>query len=269
MSDKPICFVIQPFCEPYLKRFNEIYKLAIEAAGCVAQRAGEAGSDIITKEIRDNIRKADVCFADISLDNPNVWYEVGFAHACGKQITMVCNTDVRKLSDLPFDVKTRHVIDYTDYVKNDENAREGLRSRISKDIVEKLKKSKSSPAIPSTTKNTATKKDAPVLEHDEKIMMYIILYDMESDRPMDIDLLKERCQSSFSDGSRALAIIGLKNKGMIEEKETTPHDFADYTIPMLKLTKKGKQWYSDNIESVKSYIKKIDDSEGYYDDVPF
>ena len=141
MSDKPTCFVIQPFCEPYHKRFNEIYKLAIEAAGCVAQRAGGAGSDIITQEIRDNIRNSDICFAEISLDNPNVWYEVGFAHACKKQITMVCNTDVRELGDLPFDVRNRNVIGYINSADTDKSVRKEFRNKISEDIVVKLKKS--------------------------------------------------------------------------------------------------------------------------------
>ena len=141
MSDKPTCFVIYPFCELYHKRFNEIYKPAIEDAGCVAQRAGEAGSDIITKEIRDNIRKSDICFADISLDNPNVWYEVGFAHACKKQITMVCNTDIRELNKLPFDVRIRKVIGYKNLVNTDKHNCKGFELEISENMVEKLKKS--------------------------------------------------------------------------------------------------------------------------------
>ena len=56
------------------------------------------------------IRRARICFADISEDNPNVWYEVGYAVACGKPIVFAA--DKRKRKRLPFDTQHRRVILY-------------------------------------------------------------------------------------------------------------------------------------------------------------
>jgi nucleoside 2-deoxyribosyltransferase len=58
--------------------------------------------------VEKNIRDADACLADISRENPNVWYEVGYAIASGKEIVLVCMEG----SKFPFDVRHRSIIVY-------------------------------------------------------------------------------------------------------------------------------------------------------------
>jgi len=107
------CFVIQPFDSgKYDKRFQDIYKPAIEAAGLEAYRVDYDPSVLIPIDsIEKGIQQATICLADISTDNPNVWYELGFAFASNKPVVMVCSHD-RPGGKYPFDIQHRSVIPY-------------------------------------------------------------------------------------------------------------------------------------------------------------
>src|SRR4051794_41173526 len=53
------------------------------------------------------IEVADIVIADMTGKNPNVFYEVGYAHAKGK-LTILLTSDA---TDIPFDLKhTRHIV---------------------------------------------------------------------------------------------------------------------------------------------------------------
>lgn len=117
------CFVIQPFDSgKFDKRFADIYKPAIEAAGLEAYRVDKDPSvSVPIDAIEDGIRQASVCLADITADNPNVWYELGYAFASGRPIVMVCS-DERTGKKYPFDIQHRSIIPYqadspSDFVK--------------------------------------------------------------------------------------------------------------------------------------------------------
>ena len=105
---KKTCFVIMPFNRLYKGRYEQIYKPAIKAAGLSPHVAGGPGVSSITKDIEDGIRNSHLCFAEISENNPNVWYELGFAYACGKQVVMVCD-EKKRPKKLPFDVRVKNV----------------------------------------------------------------------------------------------------------------------------------------------------------------
>lgn len=107
------CFVIQPFDSgKYDKRFQDIYKPAIEAAGLEAYRVDrDPGVMVPIEAIEKGIRQAALCLADISADNPNVWYELGYAFASGRQVVMVCSEE-RTGKKYPFDIQHRSIIPY-------------------------------------------------------------------------------------------------------------------------------------------------------------
>jgi hypothetical protein len=89
------CFVIQPFDSgKFDKRFNGIYKPAIEAAGLEAYRVDQDPGVLVPIEsIEKGIKQAALCLTDITNDNPNVWYELGFAFASERPIVMVCSEE--------------------------------------------------------------------------------------------------------------------------------------------------------------------------------
>ena len=128
----PTCFVIQPFDSgKYDKRFNDIYKPAIEAAGLEAYRVDyDPGVLVPIDAIEKGIRQAAICLADISADNPNVWYELGFAFASERPVIMVCS-DERTGKRYPFDIQHRSIIPYTADAPSDfDKLRDGLTAKL-------------------------------------------------------------------------------------------------------------------------------------------
>jgi hypothetical protein len=103
------CFVLMPF-EPEL---DDLYHLGIREAvnslGGICQRADEfqyVGG--IIEKIYDSIRGADVILAEVSKPNPNVFYEVGFAHALSKPVVLI----TRDIQSSPFDLRGHNHIVY-------------------------------------------------------------------------------------------------------------------------------------------------------------
>jgi nucleoside 2-deoxyribosyltransferase len=126
------CFVIQPFDSgKFDKRFTDIYKPSIEAAGLNAYRVDQDPSvSVPIDAIEEGIRKASVCLADITADNPNVWYELGFAFAAGRPVVMVCSEE-RTGKKYPFDIQHRSIINYLAEAPSDfDKLRESLTTRI-------------------------------------------------------------------------------------------------------------------------------------------
>jgi len=107
------CFVIQPFDSgKFDKRFDDIYKPSIEAAGLEAYRVDkDPGVSVPIEAIESGIKSAAICLADITADNPNVWYELGFAFASGRPVVMVCSEE-RTGKKYPFDIQHRTIIPY-------------------------------------------------------------------------------------------------------------------------------------------------------------
>ena len=99
---KPFCFVLMPFDDA----FNDTYELSIKEAcnkgGAYCERVDEQlyeGS--IIERIYNQIDKADFVIADMTGRNPNVFYEVGYAHALGKRVVLL----TKNADDIPFDLK--------------------------------------------------------------------------------------------------------------------------------------------------------------------
>ena len=74
------CFVIQPFSPTYDARFADTFEPAILNAGMKPYRVDrDPAVSIPIEEIETNIGSSACCFAEISEDNPNVWFELGYA----------------------------------------------------------------------------------------------------------------------------------------------------------------------------------------------
>jgi hypothetical protein len=104
-----IVFVLMPFSE----EFNDIYfsgiKPAVEDCGLICERVDEQHfTDPILKKIFENIKKARFIVAEMTGKNPNVYYEVGYAHATSKPVILL----TQDLKDIPFDLKDRPHINY-------------------------------------------------------------------------------------------------------------------------------------------------------------
>jgi hypothetical protein len=119
--DQRACFVVMPFG---LKPFNDgsgrhfdfdkvyrvIIKRAVEDAGLTPIRADEqTGSQIIHIDMFKALRDKAIVLVDLSLENPNVFYELGVRHVMSPRGTVLM---CREGSRLPFDVSLSRVIFY-------------------------------------------------------------------------------------------------------------------------------------------------------------
>lgn len=107
----PTCFVIQPFDGgKFDKRFKDTFEPAIRDAGLEPYRVDQDPRvQVPIEAIEKGISGAAICLADITANNPNVWYELGFAFAASRPVIMVCAND---RTDFPFDIQHRTVIPY-------------------------------------------------------------------------------------------------------------------------------------------------------------
>ena len=104
--------MIQPFDRgKFDKRYEDAFEPALAQAGFEAYRVDQdPGTDILMAAIEEGIRNASICLADVTNDNPNVWYELGYGYAAGKPVILTCCDD--RAGVLPFDIHHRHVIHY-------------------------------------------------------------------------------------------------------------------------------------------------------------
>jgi nucleoside 2-deoxyribosyltransferase len=107
----PKVFVIAPL-DPEGRRVQNAVRLAVEEAGLRVEQYGDVippGAEL-TSNILDGIRRADLIIADVSRQNPNVLYEIGFAHALRKPTILLFN--IKSDSGLPSDLTGLQYIAY-------------------------------------------------------------------------------------------------------------------------------------------------------------
>jgi hypothetical protein len=104
------CFVMQPFASPLGDYYEKIYKPAIEKAGLNPVRADADifGTGKIIDQVWRGITNAKVLVAELTTRNPNVFYELGLAHALNKPVVLVSSNE----PDVPFDLQHIRVIYY-------------------------------------------------------------------------------------------------------------------------------------------------------------
>lgn len=120
-------FVLTPFHPRYDKQFQVISE-ACRELGMVAMRGDEefrAGD--IFPHILKQITRARLIVANIDGRNPNVFYELGLAHALGKTTLLVAPTP----EDVPFDLRTKRLVLYTSL----ESLAENLKTEIARALV--------------------------------------------------------------------------------------------------------------------------------------
>lgn len=104
------CFVMQPFAAPLGDYYEKIYRPAIEKAGLRPVRADAEifATGKIMDQVWYGINTAKVLVAELTTRNPNVFYELGLAHAMKKPVVLVSARE----EDVPFDLQHIRVIYY-------------------------------------------------------------------------------------------------------------------------------------------------------------
>lgn len=231
------CFIVMPFgVKPFPDGsgrtfdFDKVYRVviqrAVREAGMIPVRADEhVGSALIHSDMFRDLRDRAVVLADLSLDNPNVFYELGIRHVMSSSGTVLM---CRKGSVLPFDVKLSRTIFYEfdgqalDWEEVErvleplklslEEARKGLPDSPVHALLPDSVLRRGDGAFTVSTpyvQNEASSVGAP-LEEYQRLVAELWKTRGESEA----DLFADQCDSIF--GSRALAYLCLDNDPVSE-----------------------------------------------------
>lgn len=102
-------FVIMPFSDEFNPIYEDHLAPVCEKLKLSCTRADLIDSpNVIMNDIWSHINNADIIICDCTKKNPNVFYELGLAHALGKKV--ICIT--QNADDIPFDIKQIRYIKY-------------------------------------------------------------------------------------------------------------------------------------------------------------
>lgn len=126
-DSRPNAFIAMQFSEPY----NEVYRDAIEPIiseiGFEPIRVDDISSPgLILNDIWKQITESSVVISEISEKNPNVYYELGAAHALGKPTILLAT----KGTSLPFDVGPHRCIFYENTIPGRAKLQDALRASL-------------------------------------------------------------------------------------------------------------------------------------------
>lgn len=256
----PTCFVIQPFDSgKFDKRFDEIYKPALEQAGLDAYRVDRDPSvQVPIETIEERIRMATICLADITLDNPNVWYELGYAFAAGRNVILVCSE--RRSNKYPFDIQHRHVISYATESPSDHDV---LRNEITVRARSLLSKS-------AARRIAQTEQVAPQEGLSQIELMVLAVAAGSTSVPGDsisaYSLKQEVENSGLTPVGYGVAISRLQRREFV----TFGWDEESYgdPCPTVTISDVAWNWIADN-ERLFSVMKNDRSPSDFEDDIPF
>jgi hypothetical protein len=105
---KDLIFVLTPFQDDLLDEYRTIVEVG-QTLGFTVNRGDEKATqgDIFPQLLRLMI-EARLIIANISGRNPNVFYELGIAHAMEKTVILVANNK----HDIPFDIQAKRIVFY-------------------------------------------------------------------------------------------------------------------------------------------------------------
>jgi len=98
---------------PFSREFDNVFYAIRDAATAIGAKLERADrpltAEIISQRIYSGIENADLILADLTDRNPNVIYEVGYAHALGKPAAFLAPD----IQDVPFDLRIYPILTYS------------------------------------------------------------------------------------------------------------------------------------------------------------
>jgi hypothetical protein len=136
---KPACFIIQPFDEgEFDDLYDDVIEIAVKDSGADCLRSDKIlGAKPPFEKIKESIENAFVCIAEVTLDNPNVFFEAGWAFALEKP-TFILWDKFKRTNGLPFDIHSKAGIPYN---SQDKSWRKDLREKLTANIQHEMKAS--------------------------------------------------------------------------------------------------------------------------------
>lgn len=270
---KPVCFVIQAFDGgKFDRRYNETIRPALIKAGVEPQRADEIlGLNPVIEKIETAIESAAICVAEVSEDNPNVWFELGYALALNRPTVILCDKSVR--AKLPFDIQHRPVILYRT------DSRSGY-DELERDIVKFVSNQLTTEKRIS---HTLTLKPGSELSTDLEHYEVSILASAFSFWPSQVgsishwELEQKMRTTGYNDVALALGISGLLRRTYLLERIVMEEDnqYNSTDVKHYQITPQGISWLESHKELLELKITKTNPKtiaaqwDNMNDDIPF
>lgn len=257
------CFVMQPFDQgDFDLRYEEVIKPAIEDAGLQAYRVDQDPQvSIPIKDIEKGIQDSTICLAEITKDNPNVWFELGYAIACNKLVVLICSDE--RTSKFPFDVQHRSIIRYQ---TGSRQAIDQLQSDITTKVKAYITKAERLITLSERTISTEYKE----LKPHEVVCLATITENIDhpSDHVMPDAIKADMTQSGFTKAAASIALKSLLTKGLINEGSyETDYNNYDAFYTAFYLTDSGWEWITENEDQFA--LRQPPPSSYDPDDIPF
>lgn len=232
----PTCFVIQPFDQgPFDKRYDDVVAPAIAAAQLEPYRVDrDPAASVLIDSIEQGIKAAAICVADLTSDNPNVWYELGFAFAAGKQVVMLCAKGRPKL---PFDVQHRNILVYSTESTSDFH-------QLSKGLTERLKAGLKKNQDLTSLASPILRADRGLSPHEVACLAVIMENTLGAPMVGIHAVLRDMDQAGFTATAVGVAVRSLERKKLVTVSIEDDRDGNPYN--MYCLTKEGDDWLVDN-----------------------
>ncbi len=231
------CFVIQPFDGgAFDKRFDDVLEPAIQAASLRAYRVDrDPAVTVAIDAIETGIREASACLVEISTNNPNVWFELGYALACRKPVVLVCTAE--RATPFPFDVAHRHIIRYRTESPSDF-------ALFSDEITERLRAVLHKESRVQTLAASTLEETEGLDPHEIATLVVIAESDLDSDSyPSAYTLKQDLGRAGYTELATVLAVRALLAKGLVG-KSVVQSGHNEYEG--FHLLPKGNSWLESN-----------------------
>jgi hypothetical protein len=125
--DSPQLFVVMHFGEPYDTLYRDVITPAAIELGFAPYRADDVyRPGLVLEDIIQGLVESDIVVAEITPQNPNVFYELGYAHAVGKPTILLAERG----RDLPFDIHGYRCIFYDNTIGGKKEVDSSLRKHL-------------------------------------------------------------------------------------------------------------------------------------------
>jgi nucleoside 2-deoxyribosyltransferase len=205
------------------KRYEDIFAPAIADAGLDAYRVDQDPKvSVPIEDIENGIRDSRICLADITIDNPNVWFELGYAISAGKSVVLVCSTD--RTTKFPFDVQHRSIIRYSSESPRDFDA---LRKSITTKIKAVMHREESLPKVTELARLTKIEG----LDQHEIVALAALAENLEypEDYATSFQIKRDMERSGFTKVATTLALKSLVQKELVTYSRFADENGEPYT----------------------------------------
>lgn len=121
---KLMAFVLMPFAEEFTAVYEKLIKPSLEDVGYEVLRADSfLHQQNILRDIVKGIATADLIIAEVTIANPNVFYELGICHGLRKPTVLL----TQSIEGVPFDLRGYRVQVYSTQFHEVEKLKDALR----------------------------------------------------------------------------------------------------------------------------------------------